>query len=52
MWLEDGRLLYRLEHRWRTGTLSYEAVFWTGFAFQLAAVVWALRAVSEPHKRR
>ena len=32
-------------------TVSYEAVFWTGIAFQLAAVVWMLRAVPEPRRR-
>ncbi len=32
-------------------TVSYEAVFWTGMAFQLAAVGWVLRAVPEPRKR-
>ncbi|MCP5065610.1 MAG: MFS transporter [bacterium] len=32
-------------------TVSYEAVFWTGIAFQLAAVVWVLRAVPEPRRR-
>lgn len=32
-------------------TVSYEAVFWTGIAFQLAAVVWVLRAVPEPRWR-
>ncbi|MBW2242639.1 MAG: MFS transporter [Deltaproteobacteria bacterium] len=31
--------------------VSYESVFWTGIAFQLAAVGWVLRAVPEPRKR-
>ncbi len=32
-------------------TVSYEAVFWTAIAFQLAAVAWVLHAVPEPRYR-